>query len=86
MADDYVIGVANSPLEVDGAAWDALLQTQSNPSPFMRHAYLAALHASGSAFSPHRLDTALHHPAPSWRTGRRLHGVRKSPLLRRICV
>ena len=49
MTDDYVIGVANSPLEVDGAAWDALLQTQSNPSPFMRHAYLAALHASGSA-------------------------------------
>ena len=49
MTDDYVIGVANSPLEVDGAAWDALLQTQSNPSPFMRHTYLAALHASGSA-------------------------------------
>ena len=49
MAEDYVIRVANSPLVVDASAWDALLQTQANPSPFMRHAYLAALHESGSA-------------------------------------
>ncbi|MDO8283831.1 MAG: GNAT family N-acetyltransferase [Rhodoferax sp.] len=49
MAEDYVIRVKTSPLEVDAAAWDALLQTQPNPSPFMRHAYLAALHSSGSA-------------------------------------
>ncbi len=49
MAEDYVIRVLASPLEVEAAAWDALLQTQPNPSPFMRHAYLAALHASGSA-------------------------------------
>ncbi len=49
LSEDYVIRVANSPLEVDAAAWDALLQTQDNPSPFMRHAYLAALHASASA-------------------------------------
>ncbi|MBI2748741.1 MAG: N-acetyltransferase [Burkholderiales bacterium] len=49
MSEDYVIGVADSPLEVNAAAWDALLQSQPNPSPFMRHAYLAALHASGSA-------------------------------------
>nr|WP_295770813.1 GNAT family N-acetyltransferase [Rhodoferax sp.] len=49
MAEDYVIRVLNSPLDVDACAWDALLQTQPNPSPFMRHAYLAALHASGSA-------------------------------------
>ncbi len=49
MAKDYVIRVLDSPLDVDAAAWDALLQTQPNPSPFMRHAYLAALHASGSA-------------------------------------
>ncbi len=49
MAEDYVIRVANSPLVVDAIAWDALLQTQANPSPFMRHAYLAALHQSGSA-------------------------------------
>ena len=49
MAEDYVIRVANSPLNVDAATWDALLQTQTNPSPFMRHAYLAAMHQSGSA-------------------------------------
>nr|WP_315488135.1 GNAT family N-acetyltransferase [uncultured Rhodoferax sp.] len=49
MAEDYVIRVLASPLDVDAAAWDALLQTQPNPSPFMRHAYLAALRASGSA-------------------------------------
>ena len=49
MAEDYVIRVANSPLELDACAWDTLLQTQPNPSPFLRHAYLAALHASGSA-------------------------------------
>jgi hypothetical protein len=49
LSEDYVIRVANSPLEVNAAAWDALLRSQPNPSPFMRHAYLAALHASGSA-------------------------------------
>jgi hypothetical protein len=49
LAEDYVIRVIGSPLDMDAAAWDALLQTQPNPSPFMRHAYLAALHASGSA-------------------------------------
>jgi predicted N-acyltransferase len=49
VAEDYVIRVANSPLDVDAAAWDALLQTHTNPSPFMRHAYLAAMHESTSA-------------------------------------
>ena len=49
MTEDYVIRVKTSPQEVDSVAWDALLQTQANPSPFMRHAYLAALHQSGSA-------------------------------------
>lgn len=51
-ADDYVIRVLDSPLEVDAKAWDGLLALQ-NPAgtlnPFMRHAYLAAMHASGSA-------------------------------------
>ena len=64
MAKDYVIRVLNSPLEVDADAWDALLQTQPNPSPFMRHAYLAALHASGSAapatgWTPHFITLSL---------------------------
>ena len=50
--NDYVIRILNSPLEVDGAAWNALLAAQSPNgvlNPFMRHEYLAALHASGSA-------------------------------------
>jgi uncharacterized protein len=46
---DYVIQVHASPLEVDAHQWDALLQTQGHPTPFMRHAYLSALHSSGSA-------------------------------------
>ena len=36
---------------IDPAAWDALLARQTHPSPFMRHAYLAALQDSGSATS-----------------------------------
>ena len=36
-------------MEVDASAWDALLQCQAQPSPFMQHAYLQALHTSGSA-------------------------------------
>jgi len=49
MAEDYVIRVVDSPGEVDSVAWDALLECQTNASPFLRHAYLAALHESGSA-------------------------------------
>lgn len=49
MPKDYVIRVCASPSEVSSLAWDALLKSQANPSPFMRHAYLAALDASGSA-------------------------------------
>jgi len=50
--NDYVIRVLNSALEVDANAWNNLL-AQQNPAgtlnPFMRHEYLAAMHASGSA-------------------------------------
>jgi uncharacterized protein len=46
---DYVIRVHASPASVDAAAWDALLETQSAPTPFMRMAYLLALQESGSA-------------------------------------
>ncbi len=49
MPKDYLIRVLRSPADVDAQAWDQLLQTQTNPSPFMQHAYLAALDASGSA-------------------------------------
>ena len=46
---DYVIRVSSSPLQIKAAAWDALLAQQPHPTPFMRHAYLAALHTSGAA-------------------------------------
>jgi uncharacterized protein len=45
----YGIRVHNSPQTLDAQAWDALLQVQSQPTPFMSHAYLAALHSSASA-------------------------------------
>ncbi len=48
-ANDYVIRVLDSPAEVASNAWDALLLRQSQATPFMRHAYLDALHASGCA-------------------------------------
>nr|WP_315494827.1 GNAT family N-acetyltransferase [uncultured Rhodoferax sp.] len=46
---NYVIGVHASVHGVDAAAWDGLLAAQAQPSPFMRHAYLAAMEESGSA-------------------------------------
>ena len=48
-AKDYVIRVVADPSAIDAASWNALLQTQAAPTPFMRHEYLAALQASGSA-------------------------------------
>ncbi len=47
--DDYVIGVHDDPAQIDAAAWNALLDADTAATPFMRHEYLAALHASGSA-------------------------------------
>ena len=34
---------------IDAAEWDALAEAQPSATPFLRHAYLHALHASGSA-------------------------------------
>jgi predicted N-acyltransferase len=48
-SNDYVTRVLGSPLEVDAAQWNALLHMQAQAGPFMRHEYLSALHASGSA-------------------------------------
>ncbi len=51
-SNDYVIRVLDSPLEVNGKDWNALLAAQSPDgtlNPFMRHEYLAAMHQSGSA-------------------------------------
>lgn len=48
-SNDYVIRVLDDPSAIAAARWDALLDTQPAATPFMRHAYLAALHDSGSA-------------------------------------
>jgi uncharacterized protein len=47
--NDYVIEVHDTPLAIAAADWNTLLALQSDPTPFMRHEYLAAMHASGSA-------------------------------------
>ncbi|HEX7867414.1 MAG TPA: GNAT family N-acetyltransferase [Variovorax sp.] len=47
--NDYVIRVLSSPADVSPDAWNALLATEAEPSPFMRHEYLAALNDSRSA-------------------------------------
>ena len=46
---DYVTRIYTSPLDIPADRWDALLAQQDVPSPFMQHAYVAALHTSGSA-------------------------------------
>jgi predicted N-acyltransferase len=48
-ASNYVIGVHEHPAELDAREWDELLSAQAQPTPFMRHSYLLALHASVSA-------------------------------------
>lgn len=46
---DYRLQVFDSPSRIDAQAWDALLRDQPHPTPFLRHAYLRALHESRSA-------------------------------------
>ena len=46
---DYVTRVFSSPAQIEESAWNALLALEPDPSPFMRHEYLVALHESGSA-------------------------------------
>ncbi|SDH57435.1 hypothetical protein SAMN05216466_11140 [Paraburkholderia phenazinium] len=46
---DYRTGILASPSEVDAAEWNALLAQQAQPTPFLRHEFLSALHASQSA-------------------------------------
>lgn len=47
--NNYVIRVFDHPGDIPAAAWNALLAHEADPSPFMRHEYLCALHDSGSA-------------------------------------
>jgi len=46
---DYVTRVFQSPLDIAPGDWNALLADDPDPSPFMRHEYLAAMHESGCA-------------------------------------
>ena len=48
-ASAHALLVHDDPRRIDAAAWNALLAQQAAPTPFMRHEYLAALHASNSA-------------------------------------
>lgn len=50
--NNYVTRILNAPSEVPAEDWDALLDQEADPSPFMRHAYLCALHHSGGATAP----------------------------------
>ncbi|MEJ6023017.1 GNAT family N-acetyltransferase [Ramlibacter sp. PS4R-6] len=49
VSNDYVTRVLDTPGAIDARTWDALLAEQAEPTPFMRHAYLAAMHESASA-------------------------------------
>ena len=48
-SNDYVTRVFDHPADIPVAAWNVLLARETDPSPFMRHEYLCALHDSGSA-------------------------------------
>lgn len=54
------IAVHDDPSSIDARQWDELAEALPSATPFTRHAYLAALHASGSAtpgtgWAPHFL-------------------------------
>jgi predicted N-acyltransferase len=60
-AENYVIRVHDDPAQIDASAWNALLESQDAPTPFLRHEYLSALHGSRSAVA----DTGW---VPAWLT------------------
>ena len=47
--DAWSVRLHDSPARLDAAAWDALVEASPSATPFMRHAYLVALHDSASA-------------------------------------
>jgi hypothetical protein len=47
--DAWAVQLVSDPTQINAAAWDALLDASGVSTPFMRHAYLVALHASSSA-------------------------------------
>lgn len=50
-APSYELRLHDNPARLPATEWNALLEAQAAPTPFMRHEYLAALHESGSATS-----------------------------------
>jgi len=46
---DYRTRIDDDPRHIDAAAWDALVQADPDGNPFVSHAFLATLHASGCA-------------------------------------
>ena len=50
--NDYVTRVHDDPAALPRAAWNGLLAHSDDPSPFIRHEYLCAMHSSESA-APH---------------------------------
>ncbi len=48
-AKNYVIQAHDDPSAINATAWNALLESQKVPTPFLRHEYLLALQQSGSA-------------------------------------
>ena len=48
-AGGWDLQLHEDPSSLDATAWDALVEASPSATPFMRHAYLAAMHDSGSA-------------------------------------
>ncbi len=71
VSNDYVIRVLESVVGIDGSQWNALLDYQAAPTPFMRHDYLAAMEQSGSATSASGWTPRI---VSLWRAGE-LHAV-----------
>ena len=76
-SDDYCTRIVDDLGAVDAAAWDALVSSSPQPTPFIRHAFLHALHDTGCAsadtgWEPHYLTV--------WRGDRLCAGV---PLYRK---
>ena len=64
--DDYVIRLLATPGEAPREDWNELLAAQDQPTPFMRHEYLAALHDSASATAATGWEPAF---VTLWRAG-----------------
>ncbi len=60
---DYRTGILSSPAEVPADEWNALLERDAQPTPFLRHEFLDALHVARCAvddtgWSPHFVTLA----------------------------